>query len=52
LVSGTAWFIKSPYLKSPMNGNTAAFADRKTAETQAAILKGDILNWEHLYKTL
>ncbi|WP_226999062.1 nitrous oxide reductase accessory protein NosL [Flavisolibacter tropicus] len=52
LNSNKVWFIKSAQLKSPMNGNAAAFADKKTAETQAVTLKGDILNWEHLYNTL
>jgi copper chaperone NosL len=51
LDSGTAWFIVSPQLKSPMNGNAAAFSDKKTAETQAATIKGNIVNWEHLYNT-
>jgi copper chaperone NosL len=52
LNSNEVWFIKNSQLKSPMNGNAAAFADKKTAETQAATLKGDILSWEHIYNTL
>jgi copper chaperone NosL len=45
----TAQFVVSPALKSPMNSNTAAFADRATAESKAGEVAGKVLDWNTLY---
>lgn len=47
-----ASFVTSPQLKSPMNSNTAAFADRTEADKKAAETKGILMNWEELKKAL
>ena len=47
----TAHFVASPALKSPMNSNTAAFADQATAESKAGEVAGKVLDWNTLYNT-
>ncbi len=47
-----ASFVTSPQLKSPMNSNTAAFADRTEADKKVAETKGIQMNWEELKKVL
>jgi copper chaperone NosL len=49
--SPTAILITSSELKSPMNGNTIAFADRKAAEKKAAEIGGEIKSWNALLET-
>jgi copper chaperone NosL len=43
-----AWFVKSDQLKSPMNSNTASFADKEIAEKKAAETKGTLITWKDL----
>lgn len=44
----TASFVQSPQLKSPMNGNMAAFATRDKAEATAKKTTGDVKTWQDL----
>ena len=41
----TSFFVISPQLKSPMNGNAAAFASREQANKTAARIGGSITDW-------
>lgn len=43
-----AWYIRHSQLKSPMAGNTAAFADRKTAERYASELNTEVMSWDEI----
>lgn len=42
----TAWFVKSESLRSPMGGNTGAFASEKEAKEFAAASGAKVQNWE------
>ncbi len=46
----TAWYVQYKELRSPMGGNTAAYADKTTAEKLAAEHKLPTLSWEQLNK--
>lgn len=49
----SAEFVLSSKLRSPMNGNAAAFASRQAAENKAAQLEGSkVTNWSTLYNIL
>lgn len=48
----TASFLSGVFIKSPMGGNTAAFADRKEAEKMNDRQQGRVINWNELYNTL
>ncbi len=52
LQTTNAWFVKSASLKSPMNGNVAAYADKATAEAEAQSLPGEAGSWEEIMKKL
>lgn len=45
-----AFFLQSEALKSPMEGNVAAFASRESAGKAAAAYKGNIINWNELHR--
>ncbi len=45
-----AFFLQSPGLKSPMNGNIAAFGRQDTMESILAQLKGNQVSWEDMQK--
>ena len=45
-------FVVSPQLKSPMNSNAAAFANRKSADEVAVMTKGKVVDWNTLYNSL
>ena len=45
------FFVVSPKLKSPMNGNAAAFADKSTAVKVARETDGEIKDWNSLSQT-
>lgn len=49
--ASSAFFIKSEMLRSPMGGNTAAFASQKTAATHASKNQTSIIEWKDLTKT-
>jgi copper chaperone NosL len=44
------FFVLSDEIRSPMNFRTAAFASRESAEKFLQGKKGEILNWEEIYK--
>ena len=48
----TAFFVVSPELKSPMNGNAAALSSKKAAEEKAASISGTVNTWEELKTSL
>ena len=49
----SAEFVISSQLKSPMNGNAAAFASKSTADSKSAELEGSkTTNWATLYNIL
>jgi copper chaperone NosL len=49
----SAEFVLSSKLKSPMNGNAAAFPDKESAERKSAELEGSkVTNWSTLYNIL
>jgi copper chaperone NosL len=43
-----AWYVLHETIKSPMNGNTAAFAQQHEAEKFAASFAGKISTWEEI----
>jgi copper chaperone NosL len=43
-----AFFVQSPMLKSPMNGNAAAFASKEVAMAKAKETGGTVLTWNEL----
>ena len=45
------FFVVSPKLKSPMNGNAAAFADKSSAARIARETDGEIKDWASLLQT-
>lgn len=47
-----ASFVVSPQLKSPMNGNAAAFSSQKIAGEKAPSVSGTIKTWEDLKASL
>lgn len=47
-----AQFVVSPSLKSPMNSNAAAFADKAAADSKAAEVAGKVLDWNTLFNAL
>ncbi len=44
----TAWFVRSEHIRSPMGGNTAAFADKAAAEKLADEYQTIIKNWDEI----
>jgi copper chaperone NosL len=44
----SAHFVKSPQLKSPMNGNAAAFATREKAVAKGKETSGEVKTWQDL----
>jgi copper chaperone NosL len=44
----SAWFVKSPQLKSPMNSNAASFSSKEKASEMAGQLSGSLLSWNDL----
>jgi copper chaperone NosL len=44
----SACFVKSPQLKSPMNGNTVAFASKQHAEAKQRQTGGELKTWQDL----
>jgi copper chaperone NosL len=52
LPAGTAVFVVSPQLKSPMNSNAAAFENEKAAQKTAQETNGKIENWTELSASL
>jgi len=49
--ASNAFFIRSEMLRSPMGGNTAAFASQKTAANHAGKNQTSIIEWKDLTKT-
>ena len=45
------FFVVSPKLKSPMNGNAAAFVDKSSAARIARETDGEIKEWASLLQT-
>ncbi|RXK83997.1 hypothetical protein ESB13_17065 [Filimonas effusa] len=43
-----AWYVATSGIKSPMNGNVAAFASKEAAEAHAAQWKATVETWEQL----
>lgn len=43
-----AWYVLHETIKSPMNGNTAAFAQQQEAEKFAASFAGKVSTWEEI----
>jgi copper chaperone NosL len=52
LPAGTAVFVVSPQLKSPMNSNAAAFENEKAAQKAAQETNGKTENWTELSASL
>lgn len=52
LPAGTAVFVVSPQLKSPMNSNAAAFENEKAAQKTAQETNGKTENWTELSASL
>jgi len=50
--AATAHLVVSPQLKSPMNGNAAAFATKDVADKKGAELAGQTTDWKALQKEL
>ncbi|SDC06300.1 nitrous oxide reductase accessory protein NosL [Niabella drilacis] len=48
----TAWYVQNEALRSPMAGNTAAFAGRDAATAYGAQNQATVISWEVLYKTI
>jgi len=48
--AGTAVFLKSDDLRSPMEGNLAAFGDKDSLNKVAAEYKGKVVTWNELYQ--
>lgn len=46
------FFVVSPALKSPMNSNAAAFANKAIADKIATQTSGEVKDWDTLLKTL
>jgi copper chaperone NosL len=49
--SAAVTLVTSPELKSPMNGNTIAFADRQVAEKKAIEIHGELTSWNAILET-
>lgn len=45
-----AFFLQSPALKSPMNGNIAAFTNKDTLEKAVLSFYGNTITWEEMQK--
>jgi len=45
-----AFFLQSPALKSPMNGNIAAFSDEESREKTFQSYYGNFISWEEMQK--
>ena len=45
-----AFFLQSPALKSPMNGNIAAFTNKDTLEKTVLSFYGNTITWEEMQK--
>jgi copper chaperone NosL len=43
------FFVTSPQIKSPMNGNVAAFANKQSAESKAKQLNGEVITWDQFF---
>lgn len=48
----SVYFVLSPQLKSPMNGNAACFSSKEIAEQKAKESNGTLKNWDQLYQSL
>lgn len=48
----SAYFVVSPKLKSPMNGNAACFSSKEIAEQKAKESNGALKNWDQVYQSL
>jgi copper chaperone NosL len=46
------YFVVSPQLKSPMNGNAASFSSKEIADQKAKETNGVVKNWDQLYQSL
>ncbi len=46
--AGKAWYVADSSFKSPMGGNTAAFANKESAAAQAAKYKTNSIDWATL----
>lgn len=47
----SAYFVASDELKSPMNGNIAAFPSKETAEQKASQTNGTVKNWDQVLQS-
>lgn len=47
----SGWFVSSNELKSPMNGNTAAFPSKAIAEQKASQTNGTVKNWSQVLQS-
>lgn len=50
--AASAWYIKHDNFKSPMGGNTAAFATKEAATAQANKISAGIIDWNTLTQKL
>lgn len=48
LTADSAWFVRSPELKTPMGSGIAAFGDRAAADAAAAHYQGEILRFNDI----
>lgn len=48
LPAGEAFYLKHEFFKSPMNGNFAAFADEKEAQSLMDSLSATAVRWEQI----
>ena len=50
LDAGTAWYLASPDVRSPMKSNVSAYSDKAEAEKIKEGKTGNIVTWTELYK--
>lgn len=46
--AGSAFFVESEELRSPMNGNVAAFSSKEAADASARKLQANTITWKDL----
>ncbi len=46
----TAWFVASKEIRSPMNSNISAYANKSAAETMLKGKQGEIVTWDEIYQ--
>lgn len=46
----TAWFVASKEMRSPMNSNISAFANKTAAENILKDKQGEIVTWDEIYQ--